>query len=171
MALHQTFSQGGEDNAVKFGRKRIQCAISLNNIEKARQAFADMPQRGQSNALTSYLMFRLAIMSWDHDLGRQCVENISSLGEQGHCTDILYACIKEAQHAGDKVCTLAAMIAVSNTKRTSVSITGNCIALLRCIIRLIIMIQEGHLEDAPASPTQDPCVEELCNTFENGESS
>ena len=167
--MHDLFSTSGSENIPKFGRKRILCAIQQNDFEKGRQIFSAMPAASQKDPLTSYLMFRLALLSWDRELGQQCLENLSNFSDEGQCTDMLYACIKEAQHAGDKICTLEAMKAITRSTTVDGSVKGNCPSLLRCMIRLIIMMEESAPEAGPCRVEDSQVADDLCAAFEKGE--
>ena len=165
--MHDIFSSTVSENMLKFHRKRILCAIHLNDFEQGRQTLTKMSSASQKDPLTSYLVFRLALLGWDHELGRKCLENLSCSPIRGQCNDMLYACIKEAQHAGDKICTVEAMKAITKAPNIDDSVRSNYPSLLRCTVRLITMINESVPETERVLPNGN-VAEDLCATFEKG---
>ncbi|KOS21897.1 hypothetical protein ESCO_001803 [Escovopsis weberi] len=77
-ALHEILSSSGETYLEVFQRKLIICAIGLNDVEKARGAFQSMKESARNHILTRYLMFKVSLLSWDHELGRECIEKITA---------------------------------------------------------------------------------------------
>lgn len=166
LALHQVFSNCGEANLGKFGRKRILCALGLNDADRARSAFHDMPEGPQDDILTRYLMFKVSLLCWDHELGSQCIKHLSGSTDKTRHRDILYACVREAQQVGDKLCTLAALKAVADSWTAGSVSPSNVPSILRCTIRLIHMVEEeGARED---HVEQSDFVEDICEIFGKG---
>jgi hypothetical protein len=170
VALHEIFSRSGDDNMARFGRKRILCAINLNKPESGQQAFSRMSSAAQLEPLTSYLMFRLALLMWDRDLARKSLENLLSVQGRVQCRDLLYACIKEAQHSGDKICTLEAMKAIVQIVGANDCTLSNYPSLLRCTIRLMIMVEESDADGERNLGAGESFTEDLCAAFERGRS-
>ncbi|PHH75866.1 hypothetical protein CDD83_4348 [Cordyceps sp. RAO-2017] len=148
LALHDLFASGGEANAGKFGRKRILCALRLNDPERAKDAFHRMPRGPQDDVLTRYLMFKVSLLGWDHELGRQSIEHLSRASKTARGRDVLYACVREAQQFGDRLCTLVALRAVADSWAVGDVLSDNLPAILRCAIRLLHTAeQEEERED------------------------
>ncbi|KAJ4261598.1 sporulation-specific protein 22 [Fusarium torreyae] len=165
-ALHPIFSNSGEATLAKFSRRLMLCAIACNDAEAAQSTFHAMPKSIQDQPLTRYLMFKVCLLNWDHELGRQCIKFLSRSAETAECRDILYACVREAQHVGDKFLTLEALKAVAETFDAETSSTANLPSIFRCTIRLIHLI-ESHDDDDDEEMDQDPgLVEETCQIFE-----
>lgn len=141
------------------------CATSCSDSEAALSAFHSMPRSIQDEPLTRYLMFRVSLLDWDHDLGRQCVEFLGKFAEKSQCRDILYACIRDAQHVGDKLMTLEALKAVAETFDAEGSLTINLPSILRCTIRLIHSLESQEGSEGDRSPE---LAEETCRIFERG---
>ena len=118
------------------------CAMGMNNTDKARAAFHSMPAAAQDDLLTRYLMFKVSLLSWDHDLGSESLKHLSKCGGTDRGQDILYACVREAQQVGDKLCTLAALKAVVNNWTSGETSACKLPSILRCTIRLIHMIED-----------------------------
>ncbi|PHH59291.1 hypothetical protein CDD81_3415 [Ophiocordyceps australis] len=163
LALHAVFGDCGEANLGKFGRKRILCALELNDAERARDAFDQMPKGAQDDGLSRYLMFKVSLVSWDHELGRESIGQLSKSRDAATRLDMLYACIREAQEFGDKLCTLAALKAVCNGWTLDERPPGNLASMLRCTIRLIHLAEE---EETVAEEHQADFAQETCEVFE-----
>ncbi|KAF5548040.1 transcription factor [Fusarium phyllophilum] len=163
VALHSIFANSGEACQGKFSRRLVLCATSCSDSEAALSAFHSMPRSIQDEPLTRYLMFRVSLLNWDHDLGRQCVEFLGNFAEKSQCRDILYACIRDAQHVGDKLMTLEALKAVAETFDDEGSLTINLPSILRCTIRLIHSLESQEGSDGDPSPE---LAEETCRIFE-----
>ena len=72
-----------------------------------------------------------------------------------------------AQHVGDRICTLAALKAVTQTWSLGDTGASNYPSMLRCTIRLIHMVGgDDSTEEEPASGSG--FVEDICTTFEKG---
>ncbi|WKT38518.1 Tetratricopeptide-like helical domain superfamily [Fusarium oxysporum f. sp. vasinfectum] len=162
-ALHSIFANSGEACQGKFSRRLVLCATSCSDSEAALSAFHSMPRSIQDEPLTRYLMFRVSLLNWDHDLGRQCVEFLGKFAEKSQCRDILYACIRDAQHVGDKLMTLEALKAVAETFDAEGSLTINLPSILRCTIRLIHSLESQEGSEGDRSPE---LAEETCRIFE-----
>ncbi|RKK55326.1 hypothetical protein BFJ66_g4151 [Fusarium oxysporum f. sp. cepae] len=162
-ALHSIFANSGEACQGKFSRRLVLCATSCSDSEAALSAFHSMPRSIQDEPLTRYLMFRVSLLDWDHDLGRQCVEFLGKFAEKSQCRDILYACIRDAQHVGDKLMTLEALKAVAETFDAEGSLTINLPSILRCTIRLIHSLESQEGSEGDRSPE---LAEETCRIFE-----
>lgn len=126
-----------------------------------------MPEAAQNDILTSYLMFKVSLISWDHELGGESIQRLSRCAEGGQSQDMLYACIREAQQVGDKICTLVALKAIAESWDAGKAATSNLPCILRCAIRLIHLIEEQEVTSE--RPEQRVGFEEdLCRTFEKG---
>jgi hypothetical protein len=141
------------------------CAIACNDAETAHSAFHMMPKSIQDEPLTRYLMFKVALLNWDQNLGCQCIKFLSRLTGKSQCRDILYACVKEAQNIGHKLLTLEALKAVAETFDADSSWTINIPSVFRCIIRLIHSIES---QDSDSTDHTTELAEETCRIFEKG---
>ncbi|KAF4450714.1 transcription factor [Fusarium austroafricanum] len=162
-ALHPAFSNSGEACQGKFSRRLVLCAIACGDAEAAQSAFHTMPKSTQDEPLTRYLMFKVSLLNWDHDLGRQCIEFLGRFADKAQCRDILYACVREAQHVGDKLLTLEALKVVAETFDVENSSNINLPSILRCTVRLIHLIESQDDKEEDQSPQ---LAEETCRTFE-----
>ncbi|KAF4966640.1 hypothetical protein FSARC_5689 [Fusarium sarcochroum] len=162
-ALHPIFSNSGEANQGKFSRRLMLCAIACNDAEAAQSAFHAMPKSIQDQPLTRYLLFKVSLLNWDHELGRQCIEFLGRFAETAQYRDILYACVREAQHVGDKLLTLEALKAVAETFGAEAPSTSSLPSIFRCTIRLIRLIESQDDQEMDQGPE---LVEETCRIFE-----
>lgn len=110
-------------------------------------------------------MFRVSLVNWDHELGRRSIECIGKSMEKNKIRDILYACIREAQQVGDKLCTLAALRAVARSWETGTIAAGNFPCILRCAIRLIHLIEDEETSDDEKKCDSTGFVDDLCELF------
>lgn len=151
----------------KFGRKRILCALKLNDAERAKDAYHNMPPGPQADVLTGYLMFRVSLLSWDHELGSQSIAHLSKASDTARGRDILYACVREAQQFGDRLCTLAALRAVADSWAVGGLASDSLPAILRCTIRLMHMAEEeDDVREGLAEKSE--FTEEICEVFTKG---
>jgi hypothetical protein len=126
-----------------------------------------MSEVAQDEPLTSYLMFKASLLDWDSELGCQCIEHLAKSVDQSRCQEMLYACIREAQQSGDKICTLAALKAVA-LRWDPVKSPASCLtSIIRGSIRLINLLEK----DEQAEKQPDPSglfAEDTCKLFELG---
>lgn len=170
IALHDLFSNSGGDNLAKFGRKQLLCALGLNDPARARAVFARLPHPAQNDALTHFLMFKVSLLDWDHQLGCQNIEflgrtmdNASSNSNQ----EILYACIREAQEVSDEVCTLSALRTAVEKWNPGNESAGSLCSMIRCSVRLILMA-EGNEKAEKGENLTESSIDDLCMMFERG---
>ena len=168
IALHDIFSECGSVNRAKFGRKLIICALGLNDAEKARKAFSGLPIDAQNEALTRYLMFKVSLQCWDCDLGKDCIEQVSRYADERKSQDILYACVREAQQVGDKLCTLTALKAIAQQWNTGKASTSVLTSILRCSVRLIRSLEEQQGTGCEIQDERVKYTEDTCLAFERG---
>jgi hypothetical protein len=167
IALHTIFTNSGEANQGKFSRKLITCALDLKDAGKARQIFQSMSDNIKNHFLTRYLTFKLSLIDQDHSLGCASIQHLSEHADSSEGRDVLYACIREAQLAGDRRCALAALQAIIRSWNDDEAIPSNLPSILRCSIRLIQSIEEeGNMEEI--DPESTGYADDLCSLFEKG---
>lgn len=119
LALHAVFGSSGWLNIAKIERKLLLCALRRHDLSSAREYHSHMSDACKGAPMTKYLMYKLALRSKDEELGKY-MENPGSryvyqllTGPATDCLDavcnasskdatILFACVLEAQHAGNK---------------------------------------------------------------------
>ena len=163
VALHPAFTASEDGNKGKFGRKILQCALSTDDPKKAHSIFQSLPKVSQEDPISQFLLFKISLLLWDHELGSQSIKKLCQLSELRHQQDILYACLKEAQTAGDRVCTLAALKSLT----LDLSNPGNLPLIYRCSIRLMYSMYCQGVKASELSNETD-LVEDVCSIFEQG---
>lgn len=117
--------------------------------------------------MTSYLMFKVSLLGWDHDLGRQSIVQLTKSSDLARRRDILYACVREAQQFGDRLCTLESLKAVANSWTIGGVASESLPAILRCTIRLMHMDEDEN--DVRQGRTEKPDFsEDICKVFSRG---
>ncbi|KXH33815.1 hypothetical protein CSIM01_12068, partial [Colletotrichum simmondsii] len=160
IALQPLFQNGGPANMSRLGRKLILCALGRNDDQRARQVFHSMSEAAQNEPMTRYLMYKAALRSSDQELAAQCLERVA-LSAPGD-PNFLYACVLEAQQAGDKVCAMHAMKQLVEKFEFSEASPIHLPALLRCNIRLAVSVVESE----KGARERQSAVEEVLVLFE-----
>ncbi|KAK2055776.1 SPO22-domain-containing protein [Colletotrichum caudatum] len=160
IALQPLFQNGGPANRSRLSRKLILCALGQNDTERARQVFHNMAEAAQNEPMTRYLMYKVALRSTDCELASECLERIGSAA--GQEPDFLYACVLEAQQAGNRICAMQAMKQLAGKVEFSEASPVHLPALLRCNIRLAISVMEGEKD----AGRRKAAVEEVVALFE-----
>lgn len=126
-------------------RKMLACHIELASYTEALAVFQTWPQNAQDHIIARFLLFRLAIRSWNLALAEECLCFFAALTDRNEARDALYACIRESQSSGDKVCTAEALEAVAETWQGEACVSGTLPSVLRCAIRLqqLILTETG----------------------------
>jgi hypothetical protein len=125
--------------------------------------FCAMSEVAKSEPMTQFLMYKIAVRSRETELAAECLEKVYESSSKE--PNLLYACVLDAQQAGDKDLAIAAMQLVLEKHQQSTPTTIHLPALLRCTIRLT----KSQLE-AKNNPTLDSdtslIVDRLCKLFE-----
>ncbi|PKK50187.1 hypothetical protein CI102_7171 [Trichoderma harzianum] len=152
--------------------KTVVRRVWMNTVDETNsiEALADLKKLLDkvSDALSEplgYLAFKVSLIDWDHELGSESIRHLSRLSDSSQGRDMLYACIREAQQAGDKLCTLTALQAIIESWTTDQETPSNLTSILRCSIRLIHLIEEKGNEDEAGSHSV-AYAEDLCHIFE-----
>ncbi|TEA13067.1 Zinc cluster transcription factor acuM [Colletotrichum sidae] len=142
LALEKIFDNGGPANKSGLGRKLILCGLSRNDTESARQAFHEMSEDARREPMTRYLMYKTALRCQDHQLAAECLEKVGDSADQD--PNYLYACVLEAQKCGDRICAMQAMKQLVTRHVFNEASPIHLPALLRCNIRLAIVVSESE---------------------------
>lgn len=142
------------------------CATATGDLEQARGAFHQMSHRCQNEILSNYLLFRVALRGWDHQTARECIERISANADKDEARAVLYACVRESQQTGDKLCTLTALKEIATKMRDGEEAPPNLPIILRCAIRLLSMMDDTS--SANSSEHTNTAAEDICIMFEIG---
>ena len=135
-------------------------AMERNDFDAAREAYFTMPQSAQSENLTQYLVFKLALRCNDYDLASQSLESIIK-----HTRDdgkYLYACVLDAQESNMRHIAVAAFQALLNKQPPGIHLP----TLLRCTARLLATELEPPLPEASSPEQVDDVASEIVQVFE-----
>ncbi|KAK9785215.1 putative Meiosis protein SPO22/ZIP4 like-domain-containing protein [Seiridium cardinale] len=161
LASHSLLDKCGPVNAGKIARKSLVCALERNDLDKAKETFLSMNEGVQSQPMTMYLAHKLALRVGDPAMASKCIDAVSKSAAKD--PKFLYACCLDAQHSGDKLCTLKALKLLADKYELSQDCEIHFPALLRSMIR----VQTSLIDNKEASHV-DPglVVDDLCKTFE-----
>ncbi|CZS99376.1 related to SPO22 Protein involved in completion of nuclear divisions during meiosis [Rhynchosporium agropyri] len=165
LAMHKIFAKSGELNMARLSRKLLICALSKKDIESARGIFSSMPSAAQNEAMSRFLMYKIAIRCDEEELAAECLQIINAASPND--PKLLYACVLEAQQAGNKRQTLAALQLVLD-KSTYETAAVNLASLLRLTITLTVQTLDDAAKNR-SDPTEfDNTLEKLCAMYETG---
>ncbi|EHK46489.1 hypothetical protein TRIATDRAFT_291661 [Trichoderma atroviride IMI 206040] len=133
-------------------------------VRRIWMIFQSMSDNVKNHFLTRYLTFKISLIDQDHDLGCESIRHLSKLSNASEGRDILYACIREAQLAGDRQCALAALQAIIRSWKDDEATPSNLPSILRCSIRLIQAIEENNTNEI--HPKNTVYADDLCCLFE-----
>lgn len=131
----------------------------------AREIFSSMTPAAQNEALSRFLMYKIAVRCNEQDLAAECLQMISSASPDD--PKLLYACVLDAQQVGDKRQTLAALQLV--LEKTAYGATSvNVASLLRLTISLTVKSLEEIAQNPEDSVEFDVTLGKLCVMYEKG---
>lgn len=164
VALHPVFENCGDRNKGALGRRLILCSIKSGATDIGKSTFQSLPPVVQDDPMTRYLMFKMSLACSDCELGADCIQHLSRCSDD-RSQDILYACIRDAQQAGDIFCALAAVQAVGARCDSGKSPGIHFPSILRCTVRLMHMIENKSGRQISSDRS---FVEDTCRVFEQG---
>ncbi|TQV91646.1 Meiosis specific protein SPO22 [Cordyceps javanica] len=144
LALHPCLARCRPENPAKFLRRILAARIELGEYADAIAGVRALPDGVREDLVTRFLIFRLAVRAWDPALAQECLHALARPpASKAETRDALYACVREAQQAGAKMCAVAALTAAASSWRSEAVVAANVPSLLRCAIRLLLA--EGWL--------------------------
>jgi len=158
LTQHSLFDNAGEINKSKFARKIMSLALLQNDSAAAREAFFQMPDSGKDAILTRYLMYRVGLYSQDEELTMSSLDKIVQTTDKD--ATFLYACVLEAQKAGNRKHTVIVLQKVLEKFDYATPPGIYLPALLRSTALMMMKELESH--DNPV----DNELTELCRIFE-----
>ncbi|KAG4436689.1 hypothetical protein IFR05_007837 [Cadophora sp. M221] len=159
LAMHQIFAKSGELNMARLYRKLLLCANAKKDLGSAREIFSAMPSAAQNEPMSRFLMYKIAVRCEDQDLAAECLQIISSASAND--PKFLYACVLDAQQAGNKRQTLVALQLVLDKSSFETS-SANLASLLRLTITLTIQALDESAKNNDDSAETDDLPENLC---------
>lgn len=115
--------------------------------------------------MSRFLMYKIAVRCDEQQLAAECLHIISSSSTND--SKLLYACVLDAQQAGNKKQTLAALQLVLD-KSTYETTTVNLASLLRLTITLTVQALDEAAKKQDDSAEFDATLEKLCAMYEKG---
>ncbi|KAL5321709.1 hypothetical protein ACEPPN_009669 [Leptodophora sp. 'Broadleaf-Isolate-01'] len=165
LAMHQIFAKSGELNMARLYRKLLLCAHAKKDLGSAREIFSSMPSAAQNEPMSRFLMYKIAVRCEDQDLAAECLQVISSTSTND--PKYLYACVLDAQQAGNKRQTLAALQLVLDKSSFETS-SVNLASLLRLTTTLTIQALNEAAKSKDDCTESDDMSEKLCAMYEKG---
>ncbi|KAF2096421.1 SPO22-domain-containing protein [Rhizodiscina lignyota] len=157
LAMHKLLENCGDINKSKVARKRILCSLSRQEFNRAREIYFQMPESSKAAPMTRYLMYKVALRSGDAEFAAENLEALCKSSSKD--ATLLYACVMEAQQAGNKQQTALALQKVLGKYDYGAPRGVHLPALLRCMTRLLT-------SEVPAnSAPNDQIAEEICKVF------
>ncbi|KAM3432339.1 hypothetical protein NHJ13734_006920 [Beauveria thailandica] len=141
LALHPSLTPS--HNTPVFQRRLLAVFIDLGDYTDAFALFESLPASTRDDLSTRVLVFRLAARAWNQPLAQECLQffartdSSSSSSSKEAARDALYACVREAQTAGARLCTVQALTAAAASWKGEVVVAAHVASLLRCAIRLL----------------------------------
>ncbi|KAM3081866.1 Transcription factor [Clarireedia jacksonii] len=163
LGLHRLFEKSGELNVVKISRKLLLCALGRGDVGSARDVFGSMSSTAKEEPLTRFLMYKIAIRSEEVEFAAECLEKVAI--SQGKDPTLLYACVLDAQQAGNRTHVLNALRLV--LEKCGYNLPGN--VHLPSLLRTTIVLLAGVIEGAKTKEEfskHGESVERLCQLFE-----
>lgn len=124
-----------------------------------------MPSAAQNEPMSRFLMYKIAVRCEDQDLAAECLQVISSTSTND--PKYLYACVLDAQQAGNKRQTLAALQLVLDKSSFETS-SVNLASLLRLTTTLTIQALNEAAKSKDDCTESDDMSEKLCAMYEKG---
>ncbi|KAI4944815.1 hypothetical protein J4E91_008503 [Alternaria rosae] len=156
--LHDIFEKAGVQNRTKVARKIIQCALSRQDYEAAREVHAKMPESGKDDPVTRYLMYKAGLRGGDEIFAAECLDYVCRSSAKD--ATLLYACVMEAQSVGSKRQAINALEKVLEKYEHSAPAGIHLPALLRSTARMLEseLTKDGNIDTG--------ILEQICNVFE-----
>lgn len=121
-----------------------------------------MSDAAKEEPLTRFLIYKIAIRSGDVELAAECLEKVTSCSED---PTLLFACVLDAQKAGNKNIVLDALWMVLDKCGYGAREDVYLPSIIRTIIILLVGVIES--EGSPTNKTGEN-IEKLCKLFEGG---
>jgi len=124
-----------------------------------------MSEMAKDEPMTRFLMYKVAMRSDELDFAADCLKVISSSATDD--PTLLYACVLDAQHLGNKRQALLALQLVLEKQDYGAPSTINLPSLLRVTVQFSVSVLEETME-AKDNHEVESIVERLCKLFEGG---
>ena len=146
-------------------RKLLLCALDKQEFGNAHDVYGSMSEFAKNQPMTRFLMYKIAIRCEEPEFAADCLQVISLSAAKDPA--LLYACVLDAQHIGDKLQTLAALQLILEKFGYGAPSSIHLPSLLRLTIGLTSTLIK-NVKTAEGSPEADEAVEKLCRLYEGG---
>ena len=124
-----------------------------------------MPDAAKNEPMTRFLMYKIAIRCDEMSLAAECIHMIATSTND---PKLLYACVLDAQQAGNKSQTLVALqLVLEKCGYEAPSI--NFASLLRLTITLMVQVLGEAAKAHNVSTSPIAMIDKLCILYEKGE--
>lgn len=123
-----------------------------------------MSESAKDEPLTRFLMYKIAIRCDDPAFAAECLHLVSRSSTKD--ASLLYACVLDAQHTGNKSQAVDALHLVLE-KHANATSRINLPSLLRITIKLTVSLIEDS-KDAHDSHDTQSVIDRVCKLFEAG---
>jgi hypothetical protein len=150
-----------------YTRRLLLCTLPKRDIHLAKSIYSNMSVSARNDPLTQFLMFKTAMRTEDLELAGESLSNISKAPSVE--PNLLYACVLEAQQAGNRYFSLKALELVLGKYGNETPAEVHLPALLRCTIRMnMSLLAEPDMAVPDATETEHQ-IERLCGLFREGQ--
>ncbi|KAM0739654.1 hypothetical protein ACQRIT_004838 [Beauveria bassiana] len=150
LALHPSLTPSL--NTPVFQRRLLAVLVDLGDYTDAFTLFESLPASTRDELSTRVLVFRLAARAWNQPLAQECLQFFARTNSGKEAArDALYACVREAQTAGARLCTVQALTAAAASWKGEVVVAAHVASLLRCAIRLLQAMAAAEGEESESN--------------------
>ncbi|KGQ06273.1 Cell wall protein PRY3 [Beauveria bassiana D1-5] len=150
LALHPSLTPSL--NTPVFQRRLLAVLVDLGDYTDAFTLFESLPASTRDDLSTRVLVFRLAARAWNRPLAQECLQFFARTNSGKEAArDALYACVREAQTAGARLCTVQALTAAAASWKGEVVVAAHVASLLRCAIRLLQAMAAAEGEESESN--------------------
>lgn len=123
-----------------------------------------MTKTAQDEPMTRFLMYKISLRCEQFEFAADCLRIVGDVATED--PTLLYACVLDAQHLGNKRQALAALQLVLEKQDYGAPSTVNLPSLLRITIQFSVYVLDESGKDPEES---HDIVERLCKLFEGGQ--
>ncbi|OAP63880.1 hypothetical protein AYL99_03107 [Fonsecaea erecta] len=159
VALHQLFSNAGDNNVGKIERKIIKCQIDLCDLDAAHSTLEKMSPARKQHPLSRYLRYCLALRRGDEADARSTLASLATIHDDRN--KLLFAAVSEATQFGSKFQGAQLLQRILDKYKDNLPAEIDAFALLRCTARLLL------LAVSEADDLDEEILSRLCSIFKS----
>ncbi|OQU93984.1 Fungal Zn2-Cys6 binuclear cluster domain-containing protein isoform 3 [Cladophialophora immunda] len=160
VALHQLFSNAGDNNVGKIERKIVKCQIDLGALEDAYATIEKMSPAIKQHPLSRYLRYSLALRRGDEADTRSTLASLATIHDDRN--KLLFAAVSEATQYGSKFQGAQLLQRILDKYKDSLPPEIDASTLLRCTARLLLLAL------SEADELDEELLSRLCGIFKSG---